>query len=192
MITGVGLIVVWIVAGIALFVLGQNLHQLWAVWFTAFGVLIAIFVGDQQTRNLKVVCLALTSSIFLCLLIRCLPIYSLSWGNTVTIQISRFQEWKVVIKDPQEVAAFCEFGRRGHYETMWKSGYGYHVYMTDHFQASTGYYIHGNAFGDRPGGMIQSVFVPSKTGFVQYFEALMARTEKMREPVKSAEDLIPR
>lgn len=189
--TKIGLVVLWAVAGIVLFLLGINLNELWAIWFTALGVLIAIFI-TQQAKHLQFLCLALSILVLLCLLIRRLPIYSLPWTNTKGILISRFDEWKVVIKDPKEIAAFCEFGRRGHYETMWKSGYGYHAYITDNFQASTGYYIHGDAFGDRPGGMIQSVFVPSKNGFLSYFEALIVRTQKMREPIKSPEDLVPR
>jgi hypothetical protein len=57
---------------------------------------------------------------------------------------------------------------------MWKSGYGYHVDVWSGNEA-VGYYVHGNCFGHRPGGVVQSVFVPQKEGFMQFFQGLLKK-----------------
>ena len=51
-----GLLVLWFVIGIVLFIFGLNLNELWAVWFTSFGVLISLFLNSQKSKIQQILC----------------------------------------------------------------------------------------------------------------------------------------
>jgi hypothetical protein len=130
---------------------------------------------SHQPRLPEMVGLSIALLIFGTLVIRALPIHWLDWGRCSRIVISKLgQDWKIEITDPGEVEMFQSYGRRGHYETIQKSGYGYHLYVGDE-TSLTSYYVHGNSIGDMPGGSIQSVFIPAKGGFIEFFEGVLKK-----------------
>lgn len=103
------------------------------------------------------------------ILLRGLPLHSVGWEGCSRITVSKLGEnWGIELTDPGEIEAFKSYGRRGHYQTMQKTGYGYHLYVGD-ANNLTSYYVHGDCIGDMPGGSIQSVFVPAKEGFRDFF-----------------------
>jgi len=81
---------------------------------------------------------------------------------------------KIVLTDPQEISALMQYGESGHYESMIKSGTNIHLFVSRN-GTSHGYYVHGNAVGQLPGGMGQTVFVPERDGFMMSLEGILAR-----------------
>jgi hypothetical protein len=82
------------------------------------------------------------------------------------------EDWSFEVTDSSEIASFAAFASRGTYEHMDKSGYGYRI-RVDHRDGEATYYNHGNALGPKPGGFIQTVFVPTEPGFQSWFEGLL-------------------
>jgi hypothetical protein len=155
--------------------LAFNVRELWTAWYIAFGIFIGKIVSLGKARLAYLICGLILIVIVGYVVVRALPLHSLPWRDADRLEISVLHEdWKIELTDPKEIAEFATFGESGHYQTMLKSGYGYHIYVTQD-SVSTGYYIHGNAIGDMPGGAMQSVFVPKKEGFVEYFEGILAK-----------------
>lgn len=164
----------WAVCGVVLFLFGTNLWLLWAVWLVSLGILLGKALSRQPCKPEMV---GLSIALFVCgtLVIRALPIHWLNWEGTSRIVISKLgEDWKIEIADPEEIKIFQAYGRRGHYETIQKSGYGYHLYVGDG-NSLTSYYIHGDCIGEMPGGSAQSVFVPAKEGFMAFFEGVIKK-----------------
>ena len=104
-----------------------------------------------------------------------MPIYSVGWEGCSRITVSKLSEnWEIELTDPGEIEVFKSYGRHGQYKTMVKSGYGYLLYVGD-ANSRIPYYVHGNCIGDSPGGSVQSVFVPAKEGFRDFFEGVLKK-----------------
>jgi hypothetical protein len=82
------------------------------------------------------------------------------------------KDWSFEVTDPSEIAAFAVFASHGRYERMDKMAYDY-IIRVDHRDGEATYYNHGYALGPRPGGFIQTVFVPTEPGFQSWFEGLL-------------------
>ena len=165
---------VWILCGVALFLFATDLWLLWALWLVCLGILLgkALSLGPAKP---EIVAAGITLLVFGTLLIRSLPVYSLGWDGSNRMTITKLgQDWKIEISDPGDIETFKTFAKLGRYETLQKSGYGYHVYVGDG-QSMTGYYVHGDCIGNKPGGFIQTVFVPRKRGFRQFFENVLLK-----------------
>jgi hypothetical protein len=68
---------------------------------------------------------------------------------------------------------FEAFGRRGRYITLWKTGYkGCTLIVWKPGIGETSFF-HGDCLGERPGGYIQTAFVPSDGGMQKFIEELL-------------------
>jgi len=162
----------WIACGAAILLFAPNLWFLWGLWLITFGVIIGKSFSSKA-RLPETVCGIIVASIIGVIVVRALPVHSLDWESCSRMTITRAgEDWQIEITDPSELNMFKSYARRGHYVTMIKSGYGYHLYVGDK-DSSQGYYIHGNSIGDSPGGFVQSIFVPQKEGFQKYFETVL-------------------
>lgn len=159
-----------------IFLTAPNILELWSVWFVALGVFIGKIASLWKVRLPFLISGLLSAIIIVWVIFRVLPIHSLPWKNADSIEVSDLHEnWKIEITDPQEIAALTSFGENGHYETMSKLGSSYHLYVT-HGGTSDGYYLYGNVIASSPGGAnSQTVFVPKKDGFADYFENLLKK-----------------
>lgn len=159
--------------GAVILLFAHNVTGFWVAWLLIIGFYIGSLTTGEFSRVAVFVCTFATIGISLCLIGRTLPIHSLNWRGADRIQISSIdRSWQIEITDAKEIYGFTRFGDTGHYESMIRSGYGVHVYVT-HDGHSRGYYVHGNAIGDRPGGFSQSVFVPQEDGFLDYLESII-------------------
>jgi len=117
----------WVACGVALFLFATDLWLLWAVWLVSLGILLGKALS-RQPRQPELVGLSIALLICGTLVIRALPIHCLDWGGCSRIIISKLgQDWKIELTDPREIEIFQAYGKRGHSETMQKSGYGYHL-----------------------------------------------------------------
>jgi hypothetical protein len=164
----------WVACGVALLIFATNLWLLWALWLVALGILLGKALA-REPRWPEMAGLSVSLLIFGVLLVRGLPIHSLGWGQCSRMTITELgQDWQIEVYDPGEIDGFKSFSKRGHYETMQKSGYGYHIYAGDGTNM-TGYYVHGSCIGERPDGFVQTVFVPQKDGFRDFFEGVLRK-----------------
>jgi len=165
---------VWVVCGVVLFIFATNLWLLWVLWLVALGIVVGKALSHKPQMPEFVVG-AFAILILGAILVRAMPFYSIGWEGCSRITVSKLGEnWEIELSDPGEIDAFKSYGRRGHYGTMEKSGYGYHLYVGDG-NNMTGYYVHGNCIGDGPGGFVQSVFIPAKDGFRDFFEGVLKK-----------------
>lgn len=111
-----------------------------------------------------------------CIIIwRALPIHSLDWAKIDRVEVEEITgENHFEITDGSELLEFGKFGSRGRYQSILKSGDSYHITVWCGNEGS-GYYVHGNCFGEMPGGFSQSVFVPAEPGFYMWFSDLLVR-----------------
>ncbi len=166
-------------AGIVIVVYAFTVDSLGTAWWVNTGLLVGLLLARKLRRRALIVPALLSLALLAAVLCRFLPIYSLDVGSINEIQITHVgDDWHILLTDREEIDAFVAYLQNGSYQSMVKSGYGYHVYLTQrdaHGSSSTGYYIHGNAIGSSPGGRCQSVFVPRKAGFLERFEQLLER-----------------
>ena len=165
---------VWVICGVVIFVFAVNLWLLWALWLVALGILMGKVLSRKPQMPELVggtFALLILGTVF----VRGLPIHSVGWEGCSRITVSKLSEnWEIELTDPGEIEVFNSYGRRGHYKTMVKSGYGYHLYVGD-VNNRKGYYMHGFGIGDSSGGFVQSVFVPAKDGFRDFFEGVLKK-----------------
>ena len=158
--------------GFSLLVYAISVKLLWIAWLLTAGFVLNVLMSKPNRKSVILSYAALVL-IFVLAMTRFLPIYDLPWSGADRIEISNLtREWQIVLNEQGEIDEFAEFGRRGSYASMVKSGYGVHVNVT-HGNHTRGYYIHGNAVGNLPGGAIQTIFVPSKEGFMNYLDDLI-------------------
>ena len=168
------IVCVWVICGVVLFLFATNLMLLWVLWLIALGILVGKELSHKPHLP-EIVGGTIAILILGAVLVRWIPCYSVGWEGCSRITVSKAGEnWEIELTDPGEIDAFKSYGRRGHYETMQKSGYGYHLYVGD-ANNKTSYFVHGDCIGDMPGGAIQSVFVPAKEGFRDFFEGVLKK-----------------
>lgn len=132
-------------------------------------------MGVQMTIIVTSVCALFLFILAAILIARRLPIHSLAWSGADRIEISDVgQTWKVVLTDPQEIAAILKYGESGHRESMLKCGSQFHLSVTRN-GTTTGYYVHGSSLGPLPGGLAQTIFVPRRKGLLTDLRELLAR-----------------
>ena len=167
----ISLFILAAVAWIAIQAFAFSVDLLWICWLLTAGFIFGISLSALNRKTLAIAYCAIVL-LFAGVLIRFAPIYELRWAEADEITISSItNDWKIALSEREEIEEFAEYGKRGHYSSMLKSGYGIHVYVT-HNGSSRGYYIHGNAIGNQPGNYTQSIFVPDKDGLTQYLETM--------------------
>jgi hypothetical protein len=177
-------------AGWAKLLLGALFAGAWLLFLTDFCAPLAgslmlvgtgLYLGVLLTQVPTRAFVAATALVLLvapvAILCRKAPVYTLAGGAIDRVEVSRLNRPLFKITDPAELQEFQRYLGRGSYESMLKSGFGYHVVL---WQGSVGrgYYVHGNALGRDPGGAAQSVFVPTRRGggdFMAWFEAMLIR-----------------
>lgn len=133
----------WIICGVALFLFATNLWLLWGLWLVALGILLGKALS-RKPHQPEIVGVGIALLIFVTLLARASPVHSLGWEGCSRMTITKLgQDWQIKVSDPGEIEGFKSFAKRGHYETMQKFGYGYHVYAGDG-ESMTSYYVHGD------------------------------------------------
>jgi hypothetical protein len=164
-----------LVAGILVFVFAGNVMELWVLWLLTIGFFFGSALASPMSRFPVVLCGLSVLAIATTLVCRSFPIYSLDWRLADRVEISDLEgTMKIVLTDPREISALMQYGEAGHYESMIKSGTNIHLYVSRN-GTSHGYYVHGNAIGQLPGGRGQTVFVPERDGFFTTLEGILAR-----------------
>lgn len=162
----------------------HNIRALWAIWFTGLGLSICVLAIRSTPRLIVVVALVLPTIVALIVLVRSLPIHPFEdWVGITGFAIERpGEKWRIESGEmtPTEYSQLLEFTKRGRYKTILKGGYGY-VIEIDREGMKIRYYVHGDSIGPSPGGYVQSVFVPAKPGFKDWFEELLKRHGHPRE-----------
>jgi len=162
-------------SGTLVFLFAGEVTELWVLWLLTIGFFFGSALASPMSRLPVLLCGLAVLAITTTLLFRRLPIHSLGWRLADRVEISDLDgTMKVVLTDPQEISALIQFGESGHFESMIKSGTNIHLYVS-HNGTSHGYYIHGNAVGQLPGGMRQTVFVPERDGLLISLERILDR-----------------
>ena len=162
-------------AGAAIVVQAPNVVELKACWLIAVGIFVGAEVATRWRWAAPLCCGVLIITVFATVTGRRLPIYSLGWRNTDRIAITPLVgSWTLSITNPDDLRAFERFGATGHYETMQKANTNYHIYVW-HESVGTGYYIHGDAVGDEPGGVVQTIFMPNQAGLSAFLDGLATK-----------------
>lgn len=171
----------WIATGLTaltLFVIpafAWNVREYWSVWYIALGILLGGILS-KGTSKVPFVTSSLACSLLLVQIgHRAMPVHSLDWDHVDKIEISPItDDWNLVITDPQALDRLKRFGAKGAYMTMHKHGNSYQMRVWENGN-STLWYVHGDAIGESPGICIQTIFVPSESGFTTWFEALIKK-----------------
>jgi len=141
-------------------------------------ILVTICLFLSQRRAFHWIVGTLSLGIIGLFLLQELPIYSLDFGNCNRIEILYWgpdgKELKIDITSPNELDAFKEYGKCGHYTQMIKCGRSRRLRISQDGTCTTRF-AHGNSIGPSPGGSCQSVFIPSKPGFRDFLSALMKK-----------------
>jgi hypothetical protein len=163
------------VAGCVLFLLDFCAPFAGTLLIFECGLLVGVFWTQGPSRKQAILLAAVLAVVPLMMVWRMLPVHAMDWANVDRVEIERITgKDHFEITDPAELRELEGFGSRGTLQSMVKSGYGYHITV---WTGGVGrsYYVHGDAFGPMPGGFTQSIFVPSKPGFTEWFEALLTR-----------------
>jgi hypothetical protein len=147
----------------------------WSLLIFGSGLFLAVLLTAKPSHLLWAVTVSILSMNPVIFTWRALPVHSMEWHKIDRVEVERITgEDHFEITDPTELSQLQDFCTRGKLQSMLKSGYGYHLRVWDD---NVGYscYVHGDAFGSMPGGFAQSIFVPSKSGFMEWFEDLLAK-----------------
>lgn len=164
-----------LVAGCCIGLLAFNVRTLWIVWLLTVGFFVGSALAPRMSGIAISTCLVATFAIAATLCIRMAPVFSLNWSGADRVEISRLVgDWKIVLTNPDDIAALMSYGESGHRESMMKSGSTIHMFVT-HDHTTTGYYVHGDTVGPSPGGFMQTVFVPQRQGLGAHLNDLITQ-----------------
>jgi hypothetical protein len=163
------------IAGWGLFVFDLSAPSAWSLLVFGAGLFLAILVTPNPTPMHWTATILVLMAVPLLIGWRLAPVHSMEWNGIDRVEVERITgEDHFEITDPVELRELERFGARGTMRSMLKSGYGYHLRVWKD-NVGTSHYVHGDAFGTWPGGFSQSIFVPSESGFMKWFEELLVR-----------------
>lgn len=154
------------------FCFGSNIWIFCVLCSIAFGIQIGGCLSrgfEWRTHGGSIVLLLL---VWLVILWRELPIHSLESSDVVRVELHTFDGYsKVTISDPDELREIAGFLAYGHFETSNKASAQFQITVWQKSNCMK-YFVHGNALGDGPGGIPQTVFVPSRPGLEKVLASL--------------------
>lgn len=186
------LFVLHLAAGVACFI-AMTVPYLFRVWWVDLALLVGIAFWKRPRWFAYVLVGAVSVTLLAIVVLWSAPIHALYDKplNEVVITYAA-EEWSIHITDPNELRRFESYLRRGGYASMIKSGYYYHVDLGTGADGKaekwTAYHVHGDAFGPRRGCEGQTIFVPHESGFVEFFEGLLAKYGHPRKSHRARAD----
>lgn len=84
--------------------------------------------------------------------------------NIQSIQIEHLNSAQKAQLNQKEIHTFLSFMKKGSCNKMLKGATRYQI-IIEHEGGLCNYYIHGDALGPEPGGLVQASFEPRKRGF---------------------------
>ena len=170
---------IWIAAALLVVAFWLHAFVAWNVdflrpwlWFAA-GTLIGGALADGHGFWAYAASGTASSVVIFAVVVRALPIHNSGWEP---LDGAVFTDGKTTfaLTNAEDLERFHAFFEKGSFRSMLKSGYGWEAELS-----SGGHtwrlYLHGDGVGHRPGGISQTIFVPSEPGFRAWFEALAAR-----------------